>query len=534
METSTTSCISRSLPQSGREKVEQENVIPEVNPCVTVEPFNFLVDKVFMGVQEASEDEHNPDLSRFSRSKSGDQAPSGMGKTDCGRSVYTSSRDVTASGATQGVASRQAEQADGRGENVENIRYLKGFNSNHTSEAVDKSCGDTAHRTDKFSKVLIGQETNVNVNVLNPVLHTFTSEEGAIVNVYDSCRKGICTCDYQLSGEMLQLKPCRFAYLVSLGTAECKKAYEPLVSNVVDGFRIVDDNMDLSNMHYECENYSSVYTPENKKKLDSIIGKELSEGYLKIVNKKPMCIHSMGAVPKPDGGIRPITDCSMPRDISVNNFCADIIQDFQYKNVDHVLAMLQEGDYMAVVDIKSAYRAVPIYPDHRKYLGLKWEINGETVFIEDSRLCFGLCLGPSYFDKISGFVYNILADMYNIQAVNYLDDFIVIGATLEEATWAQKVVIKILRYLGFYISWGKVTPPSQLCRYLGLDIDSIKMEIRLPKDKLEKLINLLNKYVGKSTISKNELESLGGLLAHCSHVVDGGRTHSRRFYDLYK
>ena len=176
-------------------------------------------------------------------------------------------------------------------------------------------------------------------------------------------------------------------------------------------------------MQYECENCSSVYTIENKSKLDSIIGKELPEGYLKIVNKKPTCVHSIGAVPKPDGGIRPITDCSMPRDISVNNFCADIIQDFQYKNVDHVLAMLQEGDYMAVVDIKSAYRAVPIFPDHRRYLGLKWEINGETVFIEDSRLCFGLCLGPSYFDKISGFVYNILADMYNIQAVNYLDDF---------------------------------------------------------------------------------------------------------------
>ena len=125
---------------------------------------------------------------------------------------------------------------------------------------------------------------------------------------------------------------------------------------------------------------------------------------------------------------------------------------------------------MAVVDIKSAYRAVPIYPDHRRYLGLKWEINGETVYIEDSRLCFALCLGPSHFDKISGFVYNILADMYRIKAVNYLDDFIVIGAILEEATWAQKVVIKVLKYLGFYISLGKVPPPSQVCRYLGLDI----------------------------------------------------------------
>ena len=148
--------------------------------------------------------------------------------------------------------------------------------------------------------------------------------------------------------------------------------------------------------------------------------------------------------------------------------------------------------------------------------------------------CFGLRLGPSYFDKISGFVYNILAYMYNIQAVNYLDEFIVIGATLEETTWAQKVVLKILRYLGFYISSGKVTSTSQVCRYLGLDIDSLKMKIRFPEDKLDKLISLLKKYVDKEQYKKKELESLGSLLAHCSHVVDGGRTHSRRFYDLYK
>ena len=59
---------------------------------------------------------------------------------------------------------------------------------------------------------------------------------------------------------------------------------------------------------------------------------------------------------------------------------------------------------MAVVDIKSAYRAVTIYLGHRRYLGLKWEVNGEIVYLEDSRLCFGLRLGPRYFDKISGFV----------------------------------------------------------------------------------------------------------------------------------
>ena len=79
-----------------------------------------------------------------------------------------------------------------------------------------------------------------------------------------------------------------------------------------------------------------------------------------------------------------------------------------------------------------------------------------------------------------------------------------------------------------------MTPPSKICRYLDLELDSIEMELRLPKDKLEKLIVSVNNFKDKSSISKQELEILGGLLSHCSHVADGGRTHSRRFYDLYK
>ena len=244
----------RSLSQSGN-KVEQENVNPELNPCICISSIDPVVEQGVRGIVDTLNDTNGAYISRLSREGGGEYTPANTENTDRGRSVYSSCRDVTASGSTQHIASGQAEEADCMGENAENIRYLKDFNSSYTSEAVEESCRDTAHRTDKFSKVLIGQETDVNVNVLNPVLHTFTSEGGAIVNVYDSCRKGTCICNYQLSGERLQLKPCRFAYLVSLGTAECKKAYEPLVSNVIDGFRIVDDNMDLSDMHYECENY---------------------------------------------------------------------------------------------------------------------------------------------------------------------------------------------------------------------------------------------------------------------------------------
>ena len=290
---------------------------------------------------------------------------------------------------------------------------------------------------------------------------TFVSEGGVTVNVYDACTNGTCDCFHVIGGEYAQLKPCRFLYMYSLATTEGKSSYKTLMSSIVDGAKVMDGSEQKENISYDCRNYKAIFDGNNKAKLDVIIDSELSEGYLKIVKNKPKCIHSIGAVPKPDGGVRPIIDCSKPDNKSVNNYCSGIEETFTFKSVENVLALLQPHDFMAVIDIKSAYRAVSIHPDNKKYMGLRWEIQNKEVFIEDSRLCFGLSLGPMIFNSISNFVYSVLTDVYNLQAVNYLDDFLVLGHTKEEAQLAQNIVVSTLRFLGFYISWAKVTPPSQ-------------------------------------------------------------------------
>ena len=155
-----------------------------------------------------------------------------------------------------------------------------------------------------------------------------------------------------LGGDKTQLKPCRFAYILSLCTQEGKDIFTPLFYDVCDGFKKVDSELDVSSITYDCKNYLSVLTKENKPKMGKIIRKELSEGYMKVVDKKPKCIHSLGAVPKPDGEIRPITDCSMPLYKFVNNHCDNLIEELKYKSVDNVLSMLNVHDYLDVVDIK--------------------------------------------------------------------------------------------------------------------------------------------------------------------------------------
>ena len=149
-------------------------------------------------------------------------------------------------------------------------------------------------------------------------------------------------------------------------------------------------------------------------------------------------------------------------------------------------------------------------------------------------MCFGVPTGPYYFNLISEFIHEIVTRENGLKLVNYLDDFIVICDNYDDCLNAQASLIKAIRSLGFHISWHKVTPPSAVVQYLGIIVDSLHMELRLPEDKLVSLRNLLDKYSAAKFITKKDLKSLTGLLAHCSQCVKGGHTFCRRLHDLYK
>ena len=359
---------------------------------------------------------------------------------------------------------------------------------------------------------------------------TLTSPCGQIVNVFDSCVKGKCSCSYCIGGLKCQLKPCRFAALVCESGSGWADQYLDLVWNITDGFPIVDGDV----VSYECENYSSITCEGTKEKMDKIIRKELREGYVSLVTEKPTCVHALGAVPKSEGRIRPITDCSRPLNYSVNNCCSTLLEDFSFKNIKDVVDLLTGDEYLSVIDIKSAYRAVPIRPEHRTYQGFKWDLDGETNYYEDNRMCFGLRLGPSYFNAISNFIYDVASSKFGIKIINYLDDFLVIADTLEETLSSRDKVVELLRFLGFYVAFDKLIYPSKCVIYLGIVLDTERKELRLPEGKVAKLKALLQFHLSKKRVSKKNLESIGGLLSHCAHLVKGGRIFCSNTYNLYK
>ena len=204
-------------------------------------------------------------------------------------------------------------------------------------------------------------------------------------------------------------------------------------NGLCDGFKIVDDNFDSV---YECENYLSITEPRFRGEMSSLFAKELSEGKVSVSNVKPSCIHSLGAVPKSDGRLHPITDCSLPDITSVNNFMKSTCEDFVYNSVNDVTKRLSRGDFMSVVDNASAYRSVPIFPGHSDFQGFKWDFGdgrGE-IWLRENRLCFGLKCAPYIFNLLSSLIVDMARARGVDMIVNYLDDFLITGLTMESSS----------------------------------------------------------------------------------------------------
>ena len=142
----------------------------------------------------------------------------------------------------------------------------------------------------------------------------------------------------------------------------------------------------------------------------------------------------------------------------------------------------------------------------------------------DNRLSFGLLCALFIFKRISNAIVRMMA-RYGFRAVvNYLDDFLIIGSTKEECQRGLVTRINLLHYLRFNTSWRKVVSLTQRITFLGIELDSSTMSPRLPEDKFNRLIDLVNTFSLKASASKRQLQSLAESLNFACQVVHGGRT----------
>ena len=203
----------------------------------------------------------------------------------------------------------------------------------------------------------------------------------------------------------------------------------------------------------------------------------------------------------------------------------------KYISVDTAIdaaMMLGRGAIMAKVDVKAAFRLCPIRPEDWPYLGMRW--NGQY----DKVIPFGLRLAPYIFNCLAEAVTWILHANYNVgHLYHYLEDFITLGApNTEECNHNILLIQELFTRLNIPIAKEKFEGPSTSIVFLGISLDTEKLEAKLPPEKLDSIRAELARWLEQSSCTKRQLQSLIGLLSFAAKVVPPGRTFLRRMIDL--
>ena len=83
---------------------------------------------------------------------------------------------------------------------------------------------------------------------------------------------------------------------------------------------------------------------------------------------------------------------------------------------------------MAKLDIESAHRQIPVHPDDRPLLGVRWK----GVVYLDRALLFGLRLAPKIFLAVADALLWIMYRRGITSGIHYLDDFLFGAANSSE------------------------------------------------------------------------------------------------------
>lgn len=244
---------------------------------------------------------------------------------------------------------------------------------------------------------------------------------------------------------------------------------------------------------------------------------------------------SFGVIPKrgQPGKWRLIVDLSSPHGSSINDGIDPKDCTLQYVKLDTLIRMIAKhgpGALMAKFDVECAYRNIPIHPNDRALLGMKWR----DKYYVDLTLPFGLRSAPYIFNSVATLVEWILINNYSISDLeHYLDDFILVGPP-SSSSCAQDLALALIvcKRLGLPLHPDKCEGPSTSLTILGIRLDTNNQTASLPENKFAATKALIESWVDRRTCNRQQLESLIGHLHHAAKVVWPGRSFIRRMIDL--
>jgi len=281
----------------------------------------------------------------------------------------------------------------------------------------------------------------------------------------------------------------------------------------------------------ECKNLQSAITQPQI--VSGLIQQECEKGFLLGLFVTPPFrtyrISPIGITTgKYSGKHRLIVDLSSPHNdssaVSLNDLIDKDECSLSYVKIDDAIKIIQKygrGSLLCKTDISDAFKLCPIKKSQWHLFGIQW--HNKYYFYH--RLVFGCRSSPKLFDFLSDTICWIAQNNYGIKAIMHLlDDFLTIDKPHDCGERTMALLTCIFHRLNIPLSKSKTMGPTTELEYLGIILDTDRMEARLPLDKISRIINFLTDLLHKTSCTKLTLLQLLGHLNFASRVILPGRS----------
>ena len=182
---------------------------------------------------------------------------------------------------------------------------------------------------------------------------------------------------------------------------------------------------------------------------------------------------------------------------------------FKHEDLRIAALMFEKIEYLFKFDLKSEYH-VDIWPGHYKYLGLRWDWNGEVNYYAFRVLPFGLSTACYLFTKLMRPLIRYWRGR-GLKAIVYLDDGIIAVKGEAEATAESMAVKRDLELAGLVVNVEKCAwEPSHRMEWLGFCIELTLGEFSVPAQQISALKAKLSETRKERTLPAKKLANLIG------------------------
>ena len=145
----------------------------------------------------------------------------------------------------------------------------------------------------------------------------------------------------------------------------------------------------------------------------------------------------------------------------------------------------------------------------------------------------GLSQSALLFETFSTFLQWLVSQKSGRYSLDHLlDDFIMAGSRGSGVCQNLVDVFEsTCKELGIPIADEKSVDPTTIMIFLGFEIDTNEMSVRIPAHKIVELESLIQNFLSRKKVSLRELQRLVGKLNFFGQAVRASRAFLRRFYD---